>query len=300
MTPHPNPDSSREPLFTPQLRLNPASRGGAWALDGLRAFFRRPLHFCLQFLTLALLLLTLSSLNGVLPYLGTSLAIACLPWASLAFMLGAAASLQGRFSVAQTFIQPWRQGPVQRRNLVVLGVAYGLASVLIMVFCDWADDGKLLALQQAWAQAAQDKADVQVLLPFLADPQLQRGLLLRGVLASLLAVPFWHAPALTHWCQQSALKSLFFSTVACWRNKGAFALYGAVWVLVGLGVALVANVVSWAGAPLLGGLFISAASVTLPSAWYASGFFTFAGCFQAQERPAPATEPQQPEQPEQG
>jgi hypothetical protein len=199
--PKPGPAGAESPLppFSPVLQLNRARQGSTWALDGLRAFFRRPLHFSLQFLCLALLLLTLSSLNALMPFLGTALAMACLPWASLAFMLGAAASLQGRFSVSQTFIQPWRQGLRPRRQLLTLGLLYGLASVLIMAFCDWADDGKLLALQQAWAKAAQEKANVEVLIPLLMDPQLQRGVLLRGALAALLSVPFWHAPALTHW-----------------------------------------------------------------------------------------------------
>ncbi len=88
--------------------------------------------------------------------------------------------------------------------------------------------------------------------------------------------------------------------MACWRNKAAFGVYGAFWVLVALGVALVANVVSWAGAPLLGGLLISAASVTLPAALYASGFFTFAACFKAEAPPQEPPEPPPTEPPAAG
>ena len=64
----------------------------------------------------------------------------------------------------------------------------------------------------------------------LADPRLQLGLLLRIGLAGLLSVPFWHAPALVYWGAQGWAKSLFFSTVAIWRNKGAFAVYGLGWI----------------------------------------------------------------------
>ena len=43
-------------------------------------------------------------------------------------------------------------------------------------------------------------------------------------------MPFWHAPALVYWGGQTVGKSLFFSTVACWRNKGAFAVYALDWL----------------------------------------------------------------------
>ena len=50
------------------------------------------------------------------------------------------------------------------------------------------------------------------------------------VFAGALSIPFWHAPALVYWGGQGWAKSLFFSTVALWRNKGAFALYGLGWL----------------------------------------------------------------------
>ena len=49
-------------------------------------------------------------------------------------------------------------------------------------------------------------------------------------LAALLSVPFWHAPALVWWHGQGLAQSLFSSTLACWRNKGAFTIFGVAWM----------------------------------------------------------------------
>ncbi len=62
------------------------------------------------------------------------------------------------------------------------------------------------------------------------------------VLLALLAVPFWHAPALVFWGRQGWAKSLFFSTMAIWRNRGAFAVYGLGWFGLSLVFAMVFSV----------------------------------------------------------
>jgi hypothetical protein len=66
--------------------------------------------------------------------------------------------------------------------------------------------------------------------------------LLRLVLLALLSVPFWHAPALVYWGRQGWAKSLFFSTMAIWRNRGAFLVYGLGWFGLSLAFAMVFSV----------------------------------------------------------
>jgi len=53
-----------------------------------------------------------------------------------------------------------------------------------------------------------------------------------------LSLLFWHAPGLVHWHNVAPVKALFFSIVACWRNFGAFAVYGLSWMGVFLGAGL--------------------------------------------------------------
>lgn len=67
-----------------------------------------------------------------------------------------------------------------------------------------------------------------------------RGLLLPMALVALCASPllmaFWFAPLLTAWAGVPAMKALFFSLVAGWRNWRAFSVYGLV--VMGSGMAL--------------------------------------------------------------
>ena len=55
---------------------------------------------------------------------------------------------------------------------------------------------------------------------------------LLGGLGTLLSIPYWFAPALVHWGGQGVGQSLFSSTLALWRNKGAFTTFMATWVAV--------------------------------------------------------------------
>jgi hypothetical protein len=59
------------------------------------------------------------------------------------------------------------------------------------------------------------------------------GALLRlMLLAAPLIIAFWFAPFLTGWDRVSPLKSLFFSTVASWRNWRAFVMFAFAAIVV--------------------------------------------------------------------
>jgi hypothetical protein len=93
-------------------------------------------------------------------------------------------------------------------------------------------------------------------------------------------VPFWHAPALVFWDGHGCAKALFSSTVACWRNRGAFALYSIVWLGVMMAISLVCGLLfALVGSP---DLLVTASvplSLIIATIYYASLYFTFADCF---------------------
>ena len=62
-----------------------------------------------------------------------------------------------------------------------------------------------------------------------------------GVLYVIVAALFWHAPVLVAWHGLRLTQALFFSGVACWRNKWAFLVHGAAWVMVFLFIDLCAG-----------------------------------------------------------
>jgi len=120
--------------------------------------------------------------------------------------------------------------------------------------------------------------------PPLPDARILFSSVLRLVLLALLSVPFWHAPALVFWGRQGWAKSLFFSTMAIWRNRGAFAVYALCWFGLSLVFAMVFSVlVALLGmpqTPSLGAVmvFVTAISLYL-TLMYTSLWFTVAGCF---------------------
>ena len=99
-----------------------------------------------------------------------------------------------------------------------------------MLTSDLLDNGAFERLQMLLA-SARDTARQKELDALLGDAGLLQGVLLRLGGTALLSIPFWHAPALVWWQGQGVAQSLFSSTVACWRNRTAFLVYGLMWTL---------------------------------------------------------------------
>lgn len=263
-----------------KLQTVPASQGALWVRRGFSVFFTKPLGFCglfAGFMLAALLLLAV-------PAVGSLLLLVALPLVSLGFMLATQYAAAGRFPLPTVFIEPLRVDPVRRKGLVQLGLAYALATFVILWLSDLADGGKFDALQEAMVGGKTSQEDLQLLL---MDSQLQWGLMLRFGLAALLSLPFWHAPALTHWGFQPWGKALFFSTVACWRNKGAFAVYGLTWFGVILAFSVLASLIFAAlGQPNLMAVVAMPAGLMFSTVFYASLYFTYADCFTSDDTPS--------------
>jgi len=257
-----------------RLLIVPARQGAVWVRRGFQLFGRRPLGFSGLFAAFlfAVFLLTL------LPLVGSLLLLALLPLGSLGFMIAARAALQGGMPLPRVFAEPLRVDRRRSAAILLLGAIYALASVAIIGLSDWVDGG---ALERLMATLADGKANAEDVAQRLADPALQTGLLLRFGLAGLLSVPFWHAPALVHWGAQGVAQALFSSTVACWRNKGAFTIFALTWTAVVLGFAVLANLVAaLLGQAQLVALLAMPVSLVLSTVFYTSLYFTFADCFE--------------------
>lgn len=264
-----------------RLQTVPAATGAAWVKQGWRAFTQQPLAFSGLFAAFLFVIFVLT----LVPLVGSLLLLALLPLGSLGFMIATRDHQAGRIPLPRAFIEPLRQGPAQARAILQLGAVYAVASVLIITLAEWADGGALDELMQVLADGKATPADVG---ERLSDPRLELGLLLRFGLAGLLSIPFWHAPALVHWGGQGVAQSLFSSTVAIWRNKGAFLVFALTWCAVVLVFGAGANIVAGLlGQPQLIALLAMPASLLLSTAFYTSLYFTFADCFAERDQPAP-------------
>ena len=272
-----------------KLRLVPASRGLQWLRQAFVVFFKQPLGFAGLFASYMLLLF----LALVLPLVGSLLFLAAMPLVSLGFMIGTQRALEGRFPLPRVFFEPLQKGRPARIAMLQLGLAYAAATALIMWISDAVDGG---ALGRAMQVMSDSKTTPEAMQQAVSDGRLQLGLLLRFGLAGLLSVPFWHAPALVHWGGHPPAKALFFSLVACWRNRGAFAAYALAWTAAIMVFAVLTMLLSaLLGQVQMMALLVMPASLIFTTVFYASLFFTFADCFEADSAEAPHSSTQNEE-----
>ena len=264
-----------------KLQLLPARQGALWVRRGFTVFFTRPLAFAALFTGF----LFFGLVAMLVPLVGPLLLLASLPLVSLGFMLATQRALQGQLPGPAVFVAPLRVDRQRSFALLRMGLAYAVASVVIIWLSDVVDGGKFEALQRVMADGKEDASAIAALL---ADPQLQLGLVLRFGLASLLSLPFWHAPALVHWGGQGVGKALFFSAMACWRNIGAFTVYGLAWAGAILMFGVLANVLAalTQQAQLIA-LAAVPAGLLFSTVFYASLYFTFIDCFAPDEAGTP-------------
>ncbi|WP_346728217.1 BPSS1780 family membrane protein [Rubrivivax gelatinosus] len=268
-----------------QLKKVEPARGARWLGDAFALFARRPLAFTAMFAVFLFAALAVS----LLPLVGGVLQMMSLPLLSLGFMVASQSALFGGPVTPAQFIEPLRADPARRRSLLLLCLIYGLAAIAILVICDWVSGGAMQRLQELMAQGTVDQAELDALM---AEPGVTAAAMLALVLGSLLSVPFWHAPALVHWGRQSVAQSLFSSTLAVWRCKGAFFVYGLAWFVVatvfGIAAALVFSVL---GAHSAASMLALPAGLLFSTVFYVSLLFTFNDSFGGAQGQAADGEP---------
>jgi hypothetical protein len=255
----------------------PAQRGIAWVRDSLALFFRAPLGFSMMFLLFLVAALVLMAL----PLAGALLLLALIPLLTLGFAAGTRAARRGEPVHAGLLLEPLRRsGDAQRRRVLLrLCLLYAALTAATMLLAHAVDGGAFERLQLAMAKP-RNEASGREIDALLADPQLAWGMALRLGLLGALSVPFWHAPMLVWWQGQGLAQSLFSSTLACWRNRGAFLLYLAGWVAIAGAVGIAAAAITLLlGAPALASLTLPPLALLISVAFYVSLYLVYADSF---------------------
>lgn len=258
------------------LQLVPAGRGAQWVRLGLTVVRRQPLAM----IGLFLFLFMGSALLAELSLAGQAFAMALMPGITVGFMLAAQKVQQGLPPSPPLLLKPLMRSSTGHRLLWVQGALYaGLALLVLLAIDAWQGDAPQASVEAPEpSSSAASQAELQP--PWVDDPSIRTALLMRAVLVLLLSVPFWHAGALAHWHGVPLARSLFFSTVACLRNGGAFLLYGLSWAGLTMALTLVLSLLVLVGLPA--GLVWPAAMagvMGLSTAFFASLYFTFIDCF---------------------
>lgn len=109
---------------------------------------------------------------------------------------------------------------------------------------------------------------------------MQGPMLTFGVLYVLISMFFWHAPALIGWHGIPMKQALFFSMVACWRNKWAFLLYGLSWVAIFFAVQMAATLLMVLGlSPDMVQLLMTPVNIAVAAVLYASFYPAYVSVF---------------------
>jgi hypothetical protein len=250
-----------------KLNIVASGTGFSWVKLGVTTFLRQPLAMSgLFFMFMAVV-----SVLSIVPMIGTALAMSLVPAATVGLMAASREASEGRFPMPLTLLTAFRSGAEKTRSMLMLGALYALALMLVL---------GLASLMHGAVPTPADMGEGEV------TPELVRATMFNpGMWLALLAylpviMAFWHAPALVHWHGVSPGKSLFFSLLACWRNKSAMLMYTLGWV----GVFLLAGLLMSLLSGLLGGastmnFVLYPAVLFMASMFHTSIYFTFRDSF---------------------
>ncbi len=237
------------------------SAGWYWARDGFRLFRRQPMAMFTWALSIGMLVLIASMMVPI----GPALFVALMP-AVTVMTLNACRDIENGKTVQPLRLWSLLGEPGMAKKLLGMGALY-VSAVLVAGFVAF------LPFMDSIGAAAQQVDETSGLAPFIEA--VYAPLMLFGAFYLVIAALFWHAPVLVAWHQLSLRKALFFSGVACWRNKGAFVVYGLVWASLVLGLEILAA--------LLQGIGLSAGLVGFIQMPFS---FALAGCLYCSFYPA--------------
>ena len=214
------------------LRTVPASMGLWWLKRGWALLKIHPWdsHMAVLFFLGAL------SICALLPWIGSFIAVALMPVLYLGVMavfshnagqhIGASQNTKPNKAQPQTVFVPLIaafKAPQTLRQLIILGFVYGAAVFAMIGLYALIDGGtafNYVVLGDPLPKEIEDRAKAVVAMA--------------GVLVfyAPISMAFWFTQQLVGWHGQSVAKSIFFSWIACWRNLGAFSVFGIAWVCV--------------------------------------------------------------------
>ena len=250
-----------------KLHIVPSSQGVQWVRLGVKTFIRQPLALGGLFF----LFMGVVSVLSIVPLLGTALSLLILPAASLGLINAARLASTGSFPLPVTLIAAFTAGAAKRSAMLQLGVLYTAAFLAIIGVTMLIDGGQFSSVYLMGAPLTEDMA---------ANGHFISALWAALLLYIPMAAVFWHAPALVFWHDVTPGKSLFFSAMACWRNKGAMLMFILTWMAVITGAGVVITLL----AGLLGGaavinMLLMPATMVMAAMFFASIYFTYQDSF---------------------
>jgi hypothetical protein len=254
----------------------PALSGWRWVRDGWMLFRKQPMAFFSWAMFVSLILMVAS----VTPPIGPLFFVVLMPTATLLSLNVARHAEQGQKVLLGTWIAPLRLAGVFRR-LLGMGALYVLFCLLLGLIA-------FMPFSEEVTQAVKAVATSNDLLPLLEAVRTPMAIF--AVLYILMAAVFWYAPALVGWHAIPMTRALFYSGIACWRNKWAFGVYGLSWLAIFLAIDTVLSALTMVGLPKsLSATIQVPINVVASAVLYCSFYTSFISVFYSAPAPEPGT-----------
>lgn len=262
-----------------KLNIVPASTGWLWVKLGMTTFFRQPLAMTGLFF----MFMGAVSLLSAVPVVGSALSLALLPAATLGLMTAARQASEGKFPMPTVLASAFAAGRQRMQAMLKLGGLYAAGFLLILGLTALLDGGDFAGVYLQGKPLTKEMAE---------KTAFQHAAWLGMLLYMPLAVLFWHAPALVHWHGVEPVKSLFFSAMACWKNKTALLVYAFSWLGVimatGVGMSILTSLI---GDEDIAGVLVLPLVLVMASMFFTSTYYTFRDSFVA-DAPEDTHQPQ--------
>jgi len=256
-----------------QAAILPFKAGWRWIQDGATLFRRQPMAMLFWSLMMGFLI----TVAYLIPLFGQMVLIAAMPILTFITLNACRNVANGRAMLPAMWLTPLRNAEA-RSGLMRLGVAYLVCClaggfVATLPFLDnlvnvVRNDGSIDQVQLMQAIRG----------PFLAF----------GLIYLLISALFWHAPALVGWHRIKLVQALFYSMVACWRNKWPFLLYGLSWGAIFLAAQLLADMLIELGmGPGVVQIILTPINLVIAAVLYCSFYPTYMSVF-GSSHPMPA------------
>jgi hypothetical protein len=204
-----------------QAAILPPHAGAAWILQGVHLFRRQPMAMLFWSIATSFFI----NLCALIPVLGQTALVLLTPLLTFLTLCTCRNLDQGVRMMPGLWLQPLRAAPVGG-PLLKLGLAYLGCSILAA-----------LAAVLPFLSSMLDALGTAEQIDYAALAQAMQGpMIVFGLFYIVLSALFWHTPALVGWHGLPLRRALFYSMVACWRNKYALIVYVACWAAVFFGL----------------------------------------------------------------
>jgi hypothetical protein len=205
--------------------------------------------------------------------IGLPIAMTVLPAATLGLMAATREATQGKFPMPLILLTGLRADKRKSRAMLTLGAIYAAGFMCAMGVSYLVDGGGFAHMYLGGQVPSKELMESS---EFMAAMWTFIGLHLP------LSLMFWHAPALVYWQDLPAVKSMFFSIVACFRNFWALTVFAITWMGVMVVMVLtITAVASLIDNPGLAGVLLFPALMLVASMFFTSLYFTYRDSFEA-------------------